>query len=109
MSDTISDKTAPELPRGWMCPRCGKGVAPYITVCPCVADVSVKPKSIWNDEKHTAAVGTYLRPIWMSEHKDEDVANFKEFSMADGGNDSILSPKSMHSVLFPNVPEERSP
>ena len=25
-----------EAPKGWICPVCGRGVAPYVQVCPCV-------------------------------------------------------------------------
>jgi len=35
------------LPVGWVCPVCGSGVAPYVTICPCTFQgVTISSNSI---------------------------------------------------------------
>lgn len=38
---TTPDISKPPLMMGWVCPVCGAGVSPYITLCPC------KPNSLY--------------------------------------------------------------
>ena len=36
VSNIIPQTQGFEAPKGWICPVCGRGVAPYVQVCPCV-------------------------------------------------------------------------